>query len=96
MMRPDAIFVLSQRRRIGGGSRRQHDEEALFDDLLGYVAADTPVYADGQVAVVRRLSLHGHGTNAVARLTGKSKPCVWRWREHYVEEGVDGPHENLP
>jgi len=32
----------------------------------------------------------GHGTNAIMRLTGKSKPCVWRWQERYVEAGVEG------
>ena len=30
------------------------------------------------------------GTNAIMRLTGKSKPCVWRWQERYVEAGVEG------
>jgi transposase len=24
------------------------------------------------------------------RLTSKSKPCVWRWQERYIETGVDG------
>src|SRR3954452_10517324 len=32
----------------------------------------------------------GHGTNEIMRCTGKSKPCVWRWQERYVEEGVLG------
>jgi transposase len=32
----------------------------------------------------------GHGTSAIMRLTGKSKPCVWRWQERYIAEGVDG------
>ena len=32
----------------------------------------------------------GRGTNAIMRLTGKSKPCVWRWQERYIAEGVDG------
>jgi transposase len=32
----------------------------------------------------------GHGTNAIMQQTGKSKPCVWRWQERYVEEGIDG------
>jgi transposase len=32
----------------------------------------------------------GLGTNAIMRATGKSKPCVWRWQERYVEEGVEG------
>jgi hypothetical protein len=30
------------------------------------------------------------GTNAVMRRTGKSKPCVWRWQERYIDEGVPG------
>src|SRR6516225_7060628 len=32
----------------------------------------------------------GFGTVAVMRRTGKSKPCVWRWQERYVAEGVEG------
>ena len=32
----------------------------------------------------------GLGTNAIMKRTGKSKPCVWRWQQRYVEEGVDG------
>ena len=32
----------------------------------------------------------GLGTNAIMQRTGKSKPCVWRWQERYIEEGVDG------
>src|SRR5262245_46551858 len=32
----------------------------------------------------------GHGTNAIMRLTGKPKLCVWRWQERYIGEGVDG------
>jgi transposase len=32
----------------------------------------------------------GAGTNEIMRRTGKSKPCVWRWQERFVEEGVDG------
>jgi len=32
----------------------------------------------------------GLGTNAIIRRTGKSKPCVWRWQERYMDEGVPG------
>lgn len=32
----------------------------------------------------------GYGTTEIMRLTGKSKPCVWRWQERYVEAGVEG------
>jgi leucine-zipper of insertion element IS481 len=28
--------------------------------------------------------------NAIMRETGKSKTCVWRWRERFAAEGVDG------
>jgi transposase len=32
----------------------------------------------------------GLGTNAIMRLSGKSKPCVWRWQDRYLDEGVEG------
>jgi transposase len=32
----------------------------------------------------------GHGTNEIMRRTGKSKPCVWRWQERYVDTVIDG------
>jgi transposase len=32
----------------------------------------------------------GLGTSAIMRRTGKSKPCVWRWQERYIDEGVAG------
>jgi transposase len=32
----------------------------------------------------------GHGTNEIMRRTGTSKPCVWRWQERYIDEGVEG------
>jgi transposase len=32
----------------------------------------------------------GLGTNAIMAVTGKSKTCVWRWQERFMQEGVDG------
>jgi transposase len=32
----------------------------------------------------------GHGTNEIMRRAGTSKPCVWRWQERYIAEGIDG------
>ena len=32
----------------------------------------------------------GLGTAGIMRQTGKSKPCVWRWQERFMAEGVDG------
>lgn len=36
------------------------------------------------------LSEAGEGTMAIMRQTGKSKTCVWRWQERFMEEGVEG------
>ena len=36
------------------------------------------------------LSADGLGTTEIMRRTGKSKPCVWRWQERFMCEGVDG------
>jgi len=35
-------------------------------------------------------TVDGLGTNAIMLRTGKSKPCVWRWQERYIAEGIDG------
>jgi transposase len=32
----------------------------------------------------------GHGTFAIMRRTGMSKPTVWRWQERYIDEGAAG------
>lgn len=32
----------------------------------------------------------GLGTNEIMRRTSKSKTCVWRWRERFMEEGFEG------
>ena len=32
----------------------------------------------------------GCGTVEITRRTGKSKPCVWRWQERFMAEGVAG------
>ena len=32
----------------------------------------------------------GLGTAAIMRRTGMSKPCVWRWQERFMREGVAG------
>ena len=36
------------------------------------------------------LTAQGLGTQAIMVATGKSKPCVWRWQERFMAEGVDG------
>jgi transposase len=36
------------------------------------------------------LSTDGVGTNEIMRRTGKSKTCVWRWQERFMQEGYDG------
>jgi transposase len=36
------------------------------------------------------LTAEGLGTNEIMRRTGKSKTCVWRWQERFMEEGFEG------
>src|SRR5689334_23154948 len=36
------------------------------------------------------LTADGFGTSEIMRRTGKSKTCVWRWQERFMQEGVDG------
>jgi hypothetical protein len=37
------------------------------------------------------LTADGVGTNEIMRRTAKSKTCVWRWQERFLEDGFDGP-----
>ena len=41
-------------------------------------------------AAIILLSADGVGTAKIMRRTNKSKTCVWRWQERFMEEGVDG------
>jgi transposase len=36
------------------------------------------------------LTADGLGTNGIMAATGKSKTCVWRWQERFMQAGVDG------
>ena len=36
------------------------------------------------------MTADGHSVKAIARETGKSKPCVWSWQRRFAEDGVDG------
>src|SRR5215213_7929594 len=41
-------------------------------------------------AKVALAAADGHGTTAIGRRTGLSRPSVRRWRERFVQEGVAG------
>src|SRR5271155_5668071 len=36
------------------------------------------------------LTADGVGTNEIMRQTSKSKTCVWRWQERFMQDGFDG------
>src|SRR5258708_752006 len=36
------------------------------------------------------LTAAGLGTTEIMRRTGKTKTCVWRWQDRFMQEGVDG------
>src|SRR5476649_1411774 len=42
-------------------------------------------------AEIALLTANGVCTNEIIRQTGKSKTCVWRWQERFIEAGFDGP-----
>ncbi len=41
-------------------------------------------------AEIVALTAAGVGTNEIMRRTGKSKTCVWRWQERFMQEGFEG------
>jgi transposase len=41
-------------------------------------------------AAIVLLTADGLGMNAIMRQTGRSKTCVWRWQERFMQEGVEG------
>jgi len=36
------------------------------------------------------LTADGVGTSGIMAATGKSKTCVWRWQERFMDAGIDG------
>lgn len=42
------------------------------------------------------LTADGVGTNAIMRRTAKSKTCVWRWQERFLEDGFAGGRVRRP
>jgi len=41
-------------------------------------------------AQIVMLTANGLGTNEIMQRTGKSKTCLWRWQERFMQEGVEG------
>src|SRR5437764_14366135 len=81
----------------------QHNQSATIrrDDICIYVSPsnrarlaaligdrNTPSKVVWRAEIVLATA-DGHGTNEIMRRTGKSKPCVWRWQERYIEAGVE-------
>src|SRR4051794_14367469 len=58
--------------------------------LEAVVAARTSPQKRVWRARIARATADGHGTAEVMRRAGKSKPCVRRWRERFMSEGVAG------
>jgi transposase len=82
---------------------RQISQHAgMRNDVSIYVSASDRAHLEGLMAdrntsrkVVWRAGIvlataDGLGTMAIMRRTGKSKPCVWRWQERFIAEGVAG------
>lgn len=63
--------------------------------LEAIIAAPTSAQKDVWRAKIILMSGDGLGTFAIMEATGKSKPCVWRWQERFMSEGVGGPEKPL-
>ena len=74
-MRPGIIFAVSRA-----------DRRRLVALARNRNAAQKHVWR----ARIVLLSADGLGTNEIMRRTGKSKTCVWRWQERFMQEGVVG------
>jgi hypothetical protein len=45
---------------------------------------------DSRRGAIVLLSADGVGTDEIMRQTGKSKTCVWRWQERFMQEDYGG------
>lgn len=63
------------------------EDRARLEGLVGDRNSPAKVVWRARIVL---LSADGESVNAIARATGKSKPCVWRWQERFAAEGVDG------
>jgi transposase len=74
-MKQDSCICLSP-------SQRAHLERLVAD-------RNTPHKVVWRAGIVLATA-QGLGTMAIMRRTGKSKPCVWRWQERFIAEGIEG------
>jgi transposase len=63
------------------------EDRAHLEGLVG--DRNTPAKLVWRAQIVLA-SAAGESVKAICRLTGKSKPCVWRWQERFSQEGVGG------
>ena len=63
------------------------EDRARLERLVGDRNTPAKIVWRAQIVLA---SADGNTVKAVARHTGKSKPCVWRWQERFAEEGVEG------
>lgn len=63
------------------------EDRARLEGLVGDRNTQAKVVWRARIVL---LSADGESVKAIARLTAKSKPCIWRWQKRFAEEGVDG------
>ena len=59
------------------------EDRARLEELVG--DRNTPAKVVWRARIVLA-SAAGESVKAICRLTGKSKPCVWRWQERFFAE----------
>jgi hypothetical protein len=48
-----------------------------------------PVYSESFDCIILAMT-EGYGTAEIMRRADVSKPCVWRWQERFMREGMAG------
>src|SRR3954465_3957868 len=80
----------------GAGAFGSHHRRPEYEAEIRVAGAGRAAVGPGGWARVVLLSAAGVGTMAIVRQVGKSKRAVWRWRERFVAEGVDGLLRDRP
>ena len=79
----------ARRANLRDAVRSSTSRPPIFDRLQPVQDRNTPQKHVWRAEIVL-LTACGVGTNAIMRRTAKSKTCVWRWQERFIEEGFDG------
>jgi len=78
---------IMQARRMKTDITVTPEERARLTSLIADRKTSTKVVWRARIVLA---TADGEPVKATCRATGMSKPCVWRWKRRFAEDGVDG------